>query len=246
MATPDSTDLQEVEIYQGIKVRRSVRQPPIMRLTAQRMLANHLAAAPATSFAEGSATGLVQAHAQLAQRANAPKVTISHVLVRLLGQALLRHPELNATLVDDTLKIYDEINIGVAAAVADGNLVVPVIRGVDKLSVDEIAVKTSELVACARNGKLKPADMRGGTFTVSNIGMFPAVLGATPILNLPQTGILAVGAIQSRVVIQNGKVEEQPYLGLSLTFDHRAVNGYVACQFLQTMANFIADPAPIL
>lgn len=243
MTTNAPANQGEVETHLDIKVRRSVRQTPIMRLTSQRMLASHSGSAPFTVFGECSAVGLVRAHARLAARSGAPKVTYSHMLIRLVGQALLRHPELNAALVDEeTMKFYDEVNVGVATAVVDGNLVVPVVRDADKLSVDEIAVRADELIARARGGRIRPEDMRGGTFTLSNVGMFPAVFAATPLLNLPQTGILAIGAIQFRAVVQNDKAENQPHLGLSLTVDHRAVNGFQACQFVQTMANFIADP----
>lgn len=232
----------ELETHLGVKVSRSVRQTPIMRLTAQRMLASHSGSAPFTVFGDCQAVGLARAHARLAARSGAPKVTYSHMLIRLAGQALRRHPELNAALVDDTIKFYDEVNVGVATAVADGNLVVPVLRGVDLLSVDEIAVRAGELVARARAGGIRPDDMRGGTFTLSNVGMFPAVVAATPLLNLPQTAILAIGAIQLRAVVENDSVQNRPHLTLSLTVDHRAVNGFHACQFVQTMANFIADP----
>jgi pyruvate dehydrogenase E2 component (dihydrolipoamide acetyltransferase) len=230
------------ETHLGIRVRRSVRQTPIMRLTAQRMLASHSNSAPFTVFGDCPADGLVRAHALLAAQADAPKVTYSHLLIRLVAQALLRHPELNAALVDDTVRFYDEVNIGVAVAIAGGNLVVPVIRGADRLTVREIAACAGALIARARAGAIRPEDMRGGTFTLSNVGMFPAVLAATPLLNLPQTATLAIGAIQFRATIADDKLENRPHLGLSLTVDHRAVNGFQACQFVQTLADLIAVP----
>ena len=133
-----------------------------------------------------------------------------------------------------------------ATALADGNLVVPVIRGVDKLSVDEIAIRADELFARARAGKIRPDDMRGGTFTLSNVGMFSSVRWTTPLLNLPQTGILGIGALQQRAIVRDGKVENQKLLGLSLTADHRAVNGYLACKFVQTVSDIVADPDAVL
>lgn len=240
------TSQRPQETHLGIRVRKSFRLTPIMRLTAQHMLASHSNSAPFTVFGECPAQRLVRAHARFAARLGAPKVTYSHLLMRIVGQALLRHPELNAGLVEDTMYLYDEVNIGMATAVTDGNLLVPVIRQVDTMSVDEIANRADELIARARAGKIRPEDMRGATFTFSNVGMFPAVWGATPLLNLPQTGILATGAIQRRTLVRDGQVEDQPFLGLSLTVDHRAVNGFLACQFVQTLANFIADPDEIL
>lgn len=231
----------------GIKVRTSSRQTPIMRLTAQHMLASHSGSAPFTVFGECPAERLVRAHERFAARAGAPKVTFSHLLVRLLGQALRRHPELNAALVEETVIFYDEVNVGLATALADGNLLVPVIRGADRMSVDEIARRAGELVGRARAGKIRPEDMRGGTFTLSNVGMFPAVWGATPLINLPQTAILATGAVQHRAVLRDdGTVGNGAFLGLSLTVDHRAVNGHLACQFVQTLANLVTDPDDIL
>ena len=236
----------EAETHLGIKVRKSMRQTPIMRLTAQHMLNSHSTSAPITVFGECSADALVATHARLAARQGAPKVTYSHILLRLVGEALRRVPELNAALVEDHVKFYDEVNIGMATALADGNLVVPVIRGVDTLTVDEIAVRSDELFARARAGKIRPEDMRGGTFTLSNVGMFSAVRWTTPLLNLPQTGILGIGAVQRRAVVRDGKLAEQSLLGLSLTADHRAINGYLACKFVQTVADIVTDPDAVL
>jgi pyruvate dehydrogenase E2 component (dihydrolipoamide acetyltransferase) len=234
------------ETHLGVKVRKSGRQTPIMRLTAQHMLASHSGSAPFTVFGECAADRLIAAHGRFAARTGAPKVTYSHLLVRIIAQALRRHPELNAALVEETMYLYDEVNIGVATALADGNLLVPVVRQADTLSVDEIARRADELIARARGGKIRPEDMRGGTFTLSNVGMFPAVWGATPLVNLPQAGILATGAIQHRAVVRDGKVDMQAFLGLSLTVDHRAVNGFLACRFVQTLADLIADPDDVL
>lgn len=237
--TPDPT---APEMHLGIKVKKSVKLNPIMRMTAQHMLASHSTSAPVTVFGEASANNLIAAHKRFAGRADAPKVTFTHLLLRLVCRTLVAHPQLNACLAEDTLKLFDEINIGMATALPDGNLIVPVIRAIDKMSVDEIALKAAELAARARAGKIRPEDVRNGTFTLTNVGMFTAVRWSTPLLNMPQTGILGIGAIQQRGVIRDGALEQQSLVGLSLTFDHRVVNGYQACQFVQTLADMIAAP----
>lgn len=230
------------EMHRGVRVRQSVRHDAIMRLTARHMLSSHSTAAPVTMFGEADAGNLVRTQKELAARPAGPKVTYSHLLLRLLASSLIRHPKMNAAFTDDTVNIYDEINIGMAVTLPDGNLIVPVIRNADVLTVDEIAIRATELMQRVRAGKHRLEDLQGGTFTLSNVGMFPAVRFSTPLLNLPQVAILGTGAIFERTVLSHGIGELQAVLDLSLTFDHRALNGFEASQFVQTLADVIADP----
>lgn len=208
------------------------------------MSRSHSLSAPATILAEADATNLTRVRCQFAKEKAHIKVTYSHMLTSLLAKALAQHPKLNAAYVDDSLIEFDEINIGVATSIIDGNLIVPVVKNVLNMSLEEIATKTNELIAKARSGKIRREDLQGGTFTLSNVGMLPSIRWTTPILNLPQVAILGVGAIQEKVIIRDGEISTKIVLGLSLTFDHRAINGFAAANFIQTLSNIISEPFP--
>jgi pyruvate/2-oxoglutarate dehydrogenase complex dihydrolipoamide acyltransferase (E2) component len=214
-----------------------------MRLTAKHMLASHSGTAPVTVFAEADATGLVDARRRLVSATGAPRTSYSHLLVKILAEALVRHPRLNAAFGDDGLKIFDEINIGVAMAMPDGNLIVPVIHCADRLGLSEIVARMDDLRSRGRAGKFTTGDVRGGTFTLSNAGMVDGVRWTTPLLNLPQCAILATGAVAERAVVRDGEIVARWILDLSVTFDHRAINGLAVAEFTRTLAGLIAEPA---
>ncbi len=178
------------------------------------------------------------------QRRFGAEVTYTDLLVMLVAASLRQHTRLNATWDNGTIKVHPEINIGVAVATADA-LVVPVIHRADTLTVTEIASRLREGVARAQAGKLRPDDIRGGTFTVSNLGMY-GVDAFVAVINPPQAAILAVGKIASRVVAREGEPRVQPMMMLSLSCDHRVVDGARAAQFLQTLADLIEEPLTIL
>jgi len=218
---------------------------PVRRLTAERMLQSHLETAPVTVLAEADATQLVALrHALNSRRRGSPDSHISFTpfFVKIVADALVTHPEMNARLNGKELLLLGEINVNVALALPDGNLIAPVIRNAHELSLLEINDQITDLVSRAGRKKLKPSDMRGGTFTVSNGGMFPAIRWNTPILNLPQCAILGTGAITLMPVVRNDEIVIRSVLALSLSFDHRVVNGYPASGFLQTLVDMIADP----
>jgi pyruvate dehydrogenase E2 component (dihydrolipoamide acetyltransferase) len=184
------------------------------------------------------------------RRAAAPmgagKITYTDLLVKLVAAALRRHPRLNAAwhAEREAIVLNPEVNVGLAVAV-DAGLVVPVIHRADGLGLSQLAARRAELVAKAQAGKLSPADLSGGTFTLSNLGMY-GVDAFNAIVNPPQAAILAVSRIADRVVPVNGQPAVQPMLTLSLSCDHRAVDGARGAQFLQTLADLIEDPMRLL
>ena len=178
------------------------------------------------------------------QRRFKTEVTYTDLLVMLVAASLRQHTRLNATWDNGTIKVHPEINVGVAAATADA-LVVPVVHRADTLTVTEIASRLREGVARAQAGKLRPEDIRGGTFTVSNLGMY-GVDAFVAVINPPQAAVLAVGKIAPRVVAGEGEPRVQPMMMLSLSCDHRVVDGARAAQFLQTLADLIEEPLTIL
>ena len=171
-------------------------------------------------------------------------VTHTDLLVRVAAEALRRHPRANASWADGRISSSGEINVGIAVAVDDG-LVVPVIHGADRLGLREIATRRAELVAAAREGKLRPQDVGRGTFTISNLGMY-GVDGFLAIVNAPQAAILAVGRIADRVVAVDGAPKVRPSLMLTLSCDHRVLDGARGAQFLQTLVALVEEPAGIV
>lgn len=172
------------------------------------------------------------------------KITYTDLLVKVIATALRQHPRLNAAWHNDTIMLNHEINIGLAVAIDEG-LVVPVIRHTDTLGLGQLAARRAELVAKAQAGKLSPDDLGGGTFTISNLGMY-GVDAFSAIVNPPQAAILAVSRIADRVVPLNGQPAVQPMLTLNLSCDHRVVDGARGAQFLQTLADLIEDPMRLL
>ncbi len=168
------------------------------------------------------------------------RVTITDLLTRLCAQALMRHRDMNVRLGDDELLVYPSADVGIAVAAPQG-LVVPVVRGADRLSLAEIAAVRGDLVARARDAKLRQEDLDGGTFTISNLGMF-GVDQFVAVLNPPQASILAVGRTRDQVVPVEGELLVLPVMTMTLTCDHRAVDGATGAAFLGTVKAFLEDP----
>lgn len=169
------------------------------------------------------------------------RVTVTDLLAKVCARALMRHRELNAQFTDEALLRFPSANIGLAVAAPQG-LVVPVIPAVERLALAEVAARRAELVARAREGRLTLDQLAGGTFTISNLGMF-GVEQFIAVLNPPQAAILAVGATVERPIARDGQLAVAPMMTATLTVDHRAVDGGPAAEFLQTVKRFLEDPA---
>jgi pyruvate dehydrogenase E2 component (dihydrolipoamide acetyltransferase) len=166
--------------------------------------------------------------------------TYSDILTKVVALALMRHRDVNAHFAGDSVQLFPTANIGIAVAVPHG-LVVPVIQNCERLTIPEIAAARADIVARTRAGKLRAEDLDGGTFTISNLGMY-GVESFTAVLNPPQAGILAVGAIEERAVVVEGELEIQPRMTMTLTIDHRSVDGATASEFLATVTSFLEEP----
>ena len=169
------------------------------------------------------------------------KPTVNDLLVKLAAVALTRHSAVNATFTGETIERHPEAHVGIAVAAPQG-LIVPVIRDADRRTVQEIARARADLVGRARDNKLTLADLDGGTFTISNLGMF-GVEQFTAVLNPPQVAILAVGAVKDEPVVVDGELDVAPILRMTLTCDHRAIDGADGAQFLQTLVALVEQPA---
>jgi len=181
---------------------------------------------------------------EIANKKSSSKITFTDLLVKLVATCLRKHPRINAHYYDGKIQLVSDVNIGIAVAAEDG-LVVPVIRKADELNISEIAAQRLELVAKARAGRLHLDDIVDGTFTISNLGMY-GVDAFLAILNPPQAAILATGRIAERVVPIQGEIAIRPMLSMSLSLDHRVVDGARGAQFLETLVDLIEEPLGLI
>ena len=178
--------------------------------------------------------------ALLLERYPDERPTVTDVLTKVCAIALMRHRDVNATFAEDAIELHPAANVGLAVATERG-LVVPVITAAESRTVAEIAAARADLVGRARDGKLTAGDLESGTFTISNLGMY-GVEQFVAVLNPPQAAILAVGAIEERPVARNGQIVARPMMTMTLTCDHRTIDGAVAADFLRTVKDFLEEP----
>jgi pyruvate dehydrogenase E2 component (dihydrolipoamide acetyltransferase) len=213
----------EAAPWQGMRKRIAARMFQSLQTSAQ-----------LTITTEADVTDMVHRRARL--HAGQP-ITYNDLLVHAVGRALREHPRLNATVDGQGTRVQSEVNVGVAVALDEG-LIVPVIRNADRKSPAEIAQESRELAEKARAGTVAVDEVSGGSFTVSNLGMY-GVDAFTPIIDLPQVAILGVGRVREKPVVYEGEIAIRHTLTLSLTFDHRAVDGVPAAQFLQSVVRHL-------
>jgi pyruvate dehydrogenase E2 component (dihydrolipoyllysine-residue acetyltransferase) len=215
----------------------------VWRIMAERMTASWTTAPHFYLVREVNVSRLV-AWRERASTQTGVRITYTDLLVKLVAAALAQHPRANVAWRDGTIVPNAEINIGLAVAIDDG-LLVPVLHRVDTLSLAEIASRREDLVSRAQAGKLRPADILGGGFTISNLGMY-GVDAFNAIVNPPQAAILAVGRIAERVVALKGQPAVQPTMVLTLSCDHRALDGARGAQFLGALAELTEEPLALL
>ncbi len=225
----------------GAAVRTATR-----RIIAERLSASTHQTAPVTLTTDADATELVRLRGQLAPDlagTGQPVPAYHDFMLRLVAFALQEHPALNASLVDGAIIEHGDVNIGLAVDTPRG-LLVPVVQDVPGKSVQRLATTSAALIAAAHAGTLGHDDLRGGTFTITNLGMF-GIDAFTPIINLPECAILGLGRIVARPVVVDEATDTiavRRMIALSLTFDHRLVDGGPAARFLQRIAYLIAHP----
>ena len=172
------------------------------------------------------------------------KISFNDFVVKATAKALTEHKAINSSWLGDRIRYYNYVNIGVAVAMDEG-LVVPVVRGADTKALSQIATEIRELAGKARERKLTPDEMTGNTFTISNLGMF-GIDEFTAIINPPDACILAVGAIKPRLVMVDGEVKESNFMKVTLSCDHRVVDGASGSQFLQTLKAILEEPMRLI
>jgi pyruvate dehydrogenase E2 component (dihydrolipoamide acetyltransferase) len=217
---------------------------PVRRLIAERMAAGAQATAPVTLTTRADATNLVHIREQFKASSDAIIPSYTDFILKLTATALQKHPMLNASWTEDGIRVSEGIHIGLAVDTEAG-LMVPVVRDVPALGLRQVAAACRELIEQARARRLTPEQMQGGTFTITNLGMY-GIDAFTPILNLPQCAVLGVGRIQREPAVHNEQIVPRDMLTLSLTFDHRVVDGAPAARFLDTLRRSIEQPGPLL
>jgi pyruvate dehydrogenase E2 component (dihydrolipoamide acetyltransferase) len=216
---------------------------PIARLMAERTTQSWTTVPHFFVVREVDAGALSELRESLApgiEQSRGVKLTYTDLLVALVSRVLLKHPRMNASWAGDAIRTNADVNMGVAMAVDDG-VVAPVIHNAHKADLGEIAVQRRDLTERARAGKLRPSDIAGGTFTISNLGMF-GVDAFSAIITPPQAAILAVGRIAERVVPVDGRPGIRPMMTLTLSSDHRVVDGARAAEFLRDVIEAIGNP----
>jgi pyruvate dehydrogenase E2 component (dihydrolipoamide acetyltransferase) len=215
----------------------------IQRITGRRTLQAHLEIPPVTIHGKADVTDLLS----LRERMNATgpvKTSVNDWILKAVAKALVANPRANAVLDGNDVIYRKAIDIGMAVATPRG-LLVPVVRGVDALGIGELAARTRDLAERAREGKLTPKEMEPGTFSVSNMGMY-GVTAFTPIINQPQVAILGACAIEQELKLVGGQVVARSFMGLSLTFDHRVLDGAEAALYLKSLRELMESPLTML
>lgn len=219
-----------------------VEMDRMRKLIAQHMVNSKHTSPHVTSFSESDVTNLVQWRDRIKkdfeQREN-EKITFTPLFIEAVVKCIKKYPWLNSSIDGDKLIVKKDINIGMATALPNGNLIVPVIKNADQLNLVGLTKQVNNLSNAARNNKLRPDDTAGGTFTLTNVGSFGSIMG-TPIINQPQVAILAVGAIKKRPVVietaQGDSIAIRHIMMLSMSYDHRIIDGALGATFLNAVA----------
>jgi len=235
-----TSDIQAFIASRGAASAPSGALSNVARLMAERTTQSWTTVPHFSLVRELDASALNAAREQFGKTAK-QKLSHTDLLVALVARVLRKHPRMNASWSAGSIQQHADVNMGIAIAVKDG-VVAPVIHRADQASLDDIAAARSDLAERARAGKLAPADLSGGTFTISNLGMFD-VDAFNAIIVAPQAGILAIGRIADRVVAVDGKPAVLPMMVVTLSCDHRVIDGAGAAQFLKDLAGAITNPA---
>ena len=233
-------DVERAIEAQAQPVSQAVPLQGMRRTIATRMMQSLQTMAQVTLTTEADVTDAMTLREGLNRRSDGPNLSPLHMAVKAAAKALREHPRLNAVQEPDGYRLMDQVNIGVAVSLEEG-LITAVIRDADAKGLDQVAAESRELARKTREGLATPEDVTGGTFTITNLGVYD-VDGFTPIINPPQVAILGLGRLVEKPVVRNGQLAVGRTMFLSLTFDHRIVDGAPAAEFLQAIKAHLEDP----
>jgi pyruvate dehydrogenase E2 component (dihydrolipoamide acetyltransferase)/2-oxoglutarate dehydrogenase E2 component (dihydrolipoamide succinyltransferase) len=235
-------------LYQGRRVRETIPLKGMRRVIAERMYGSLSSSAQLSFLGEYDATELVKLREAFLNKEKVigVRITYTEILVYAIARALRDHPDINVSLIENEIKVWEDINIGVAVALSKEGLIVPVVKQADKKSLVEISQEVKSLVERARGGKILPDEVTGGTFTLTSIGAIGVSYYQTPVINQPESAILGTGPIIEKPVVKNGQIVIASMMPYSLTFDHRVINGFGAEQFLIRLKELVETPGLLL
>ncbi|MEO8764624.1 MAG: dihydrolipoamide acetyltransferase family protein [Ginsengibacter sp.] len=244
-AAPQKLEYSSPAVYSGnVEI---IEMDRMRKMIARHMVDSKNISAHVTSFAECDVTNLVLWREKVKkefEKREGEKITFTPLFIEIIIKCLKRYPLINSSVDGDRIIIKKDINIGMATALANGNLIVPVIKNADQLNLTGLTKQVNNLANAARNNKLKPDDTAGGTFTLTNVGTFGSIMG-TPIINQPQVAIIAVGAIKKRPVVIETELGDsiaiRHMMYLSLSYDHRIIDGSLGTTFLNAVAKEIEN-----
>lgn len=222
-----------------------VEMDRMRQMISDHMVYSATTAPHVTAYIEADLTGMVtwrNANKLKFQEKHGEKLTFTPLFIEAVAKAITDFPMINSSLDGTNIIVKEDINIGMATALPTGNLIVPVVKNADKKNLKDLAASTNELVGKSRSGNLKGDDMKGSTFTISNVGTFGSLMG-TPIINQPEAAILATGIIKKRAEVmekpEGDVIEIRSMMYLSLSFDHRIVDGFLAGSFLRRVGDYM-------
>ena len=235
-------------LYQGRRVKKTISLKGMRRVIAERMVGSLSGSAQLSFLGEFDATELVKLREAFLNKEKEIriKITYTEILVYIIAKALKDHPDINVSLIENEIKVWEDINIGVAVALGKEGLLVPVLKQADKKSFIEISQEVKSLVKKTREGKILPHEVTGGTFTLTSVGAIGVSYYQTPVINQPESAILGTGPITEKPVVKNGQIVTAPMMPYSLTFDHRVINGFGAEQFLARLKELVETPGLLL
>jgi len=242
--TGEGGKITREDVEHALERRTSISLTGMRKTIADNMYASLQSTAQVTVFTEVDVTEMVRLRDLVQEehkKDDTVKVSFNDIIILATSRALKRFPMMNSALIGDEILLHDAVNIGIAVSLREG-LIVPVLHDADKKGLLQIADESRELAQKAREGTLAVDDVTGGTFTISNVSMLE-VDGFTPILRSPETGILGVGRVKEKPVVYDGEIAIRSMMFLSLTFDHRVLDGTPAMAFLETVARYLQHPA---
>ncbi len=246
-AVPEVSGFQIPDLKFDKGKGKIVEMDRMRQMIADHMVFSASTAPHVTAYVEADLTDMVNwrnKNKAAFQKKYNEKLTFTPLFIECVAKAITDFPMINSTLDGKNIIVKEEINIGMATALPSGNLIVPVVKNADKKDLKELAKTTNELVGKSRDNKLKGDDTKGSTFTISNVGTFGSLMG-TPIINQPEAAILATGIIKKRAEVmereEGDTIEIRQMMYLSLSFDHRIVDGYLAGSFLRRIADYMEN-----
>lgn len=238
-----SADIVNLPILQS----QTIQYTGIRKVIGERMLQSVTTVPHVTLTSEVEMTSAIELRTKLIDKIHkltGYRLSYTEIFIKAIAQALKTHKMVNSSLNGNTIELHSEVNIGLAVAIPNG-LVVPVIHNADSLGLSALTEKNKKLVKLARDNKLEPENLSGGTFTISNLGMY-SVDTFTPIINPPQSAILGIGRIQEKIVSEKGAFTAKQFVNLSLSFDHRIIDGAPAAEFLTDLKNLLENPYELM